>query len=328
MKNTNICAGLLAVMLVLTLCLTACSLFPNPGPSPDGGGPSGEVHDAHKCAYCGKCVDSTCTSCMQKCACEPLQITHTTWKILEDTPSETTVHLFQTNKPGPGIAIVGGIHGDELAGWNEGLALVNENSDSYVGKLYGVCGNILIIPQANILADNAKQRWYDMDDPLSDYSDLNRSFLLGRNKKATQKTIEISTAIQKTVEDFDKQYGAKFIIDLHEATRSYTLQTDEVSTLGDTLIWENCPEFNPFAMDAILDRYNSVYRPESEPEFASQLACQKGSFNYYFTKTYTDKVVFTVETNRNYDKNALSVRVRQQHNVLCAMFDVAWGYDE
>lgn len=322
-------------MLVATLCLSACSLLPTVSPSTPGGDPDGpvtpddddptDVDDTHYCAYCGKCVDATCTTCSSKCTCEPLTINHTQWTILDDTPSKTTVHKFETNKPGPAIAIVGGIHGDEVAGWNEALNLVNEQSDSYVGKLRGVCGTILIIPQANILADNAKTRWYNMEDPRREYTDLNRSFPLERLKSASKKTIEISTAILNTVEDFDKQYDAKFIIDLHEATRSYVLDTEEQTTLGDTLIWENCPDFHPFAMEEILDRYNSHYRPKSEVEFASQLTSQKGSFNYYFTKTYTNKVVFTVETNRNYDNNEVSMRVRQQHNVLHAMFDVAWG---
>ena len=84
----------------------------------------------------------------------PVEVTHTFWKILEGEISETTVHKYVTNKPGPKIVIVGGIHGDEDAGWTAALRLVNT-----ISQEKGICGEILLIPQANILADNVLVRY-------------------------------------------------------------------------------------------------------------------------------------------------------------------------
>mgnify|MGYP003301529940 FL=1 len=54
-----------------------------------------------------------------------VEITNTveTWKILEDSIYETTVYKFTSNVPGKRCAIVGGIHGDEVAGWKAALQL-------------------------------------------------------------------------------------------------------------------------------------------------------------------------------------------------------------
>ena len=245
---------------------------------------------------------------------DPVNITETNFKILTSTAYETTVYKFATDKEGPKIAIVGGIHGDEIAGWTAALRLVDS-----IKKEKGICGEILIIPEANIVADKAKSRYsvsgYDL-------SDLNRSFPLGRYSSAKEDTIKISTAIRETVEEFNPEY----IIDLHESLHSWEVMEEGTKTsLGNTLIANNNSRF----MRQLLKRYNSEYRLENETEFRQEGANQLGSFNYYFTNTYPDKVVFTVETNRGYENGEntidLEIRVRHQLNILKAMFDYAWN---
>ena len=49
----------------------------------------------------------------------------TSWKILEDTLYETPVYVYKSHTPGPRVAIVGGIHGDEVAGWKCAESLIN-----------------------------------------------------------------------------------------------------------------------------------------------------------------------------------------------------------
>ena len=53
---------------------------------------------------------------------------HITYDILQDTIYQTTVHIFKSNIQGPKVAIVGGIHGDEIAGWSTALNLVKRNN--------------------------------------------------------------------------------------------------------------------------------------------------------------------------------------------------------
>ena len=245
---------------------------------------------------------------------DPVNIEVSNFKILEDTDYVTTVYKIVTDKEGPKIAIVGGIHGDETAGWTAALRLVES-----ITKEEKICGEILIIPQANILADKADSRYKVTG---YDFSDLNRSFPEGRYSTSKTETIKISTAIVSTVEAFEADY----IIDLHESMHSWEVMEEGTKTsLGNTLIANNNSRF----MRQLLRHYNNDYRLEGETEFRQEGANQLGSFNYYFTNTYPDKVVFTVETNRGYvdGKNTidLEVRVRHQLNILEAMFDYAWN---
>ena len=255
---------------------------------------------------------------------EPVTVTHTQVKLLEGTIWQTTAHKYVTDKNGPKIAIVGGIHGDEKAGWTAGLQLV----DSFNEQTKGICGQILLIPQANIQADTLTQRYQGSTTAKSGvgtvdgvkYSDLNRSFPNGRATNAQQATVTISEAIREAVEAFQPD----IVIDLHESLHSWTQESDFTTSVGDTLIFSNQALF----MDDLLFYYNEVYLLEGETPFSSNPASRAGSFNYYFSNLYKNKVVFTVETNRGNvsgtDTIPLTTRVRQQINILEALFDIVW----
>ena len=294
---------LLSLILVICVCLLliACKEPSSDNPPDDGGetqggenGNSGEGGEVEPVVV-------------------PVNITETNFKILTGTAYETTVYKFVTDKVGPKIAIIGGIHGDEVAGWTAALRLVDS-----IKQEKGICGEIIIVPEANILADKAKVRYnvsgYDL-------SDLNRSFPLGRYSSAKAETIKISDALIALISDFNPDY----IIDLHESMNSWeTMESGTTKSLGNTLIANNNSRF----MRQVLKRYNSEYRLEDETEFRQEGANQLGSFNYYFTNTYPDKVVFTIETNRGYANGTntidLEIRVRHQLNILKTMFDYAW----
>lgn len=255
---------------------------------------------------------------------ESVTVTRTEETLLEGTPWETPAYTYVTDREGPRIAIVGGIHGDEVAGWSAALDLAEELDENFPG----ICGEILLIPQANILADTLQDRYPGRRGAVSGigtvdgvkYSDLNRSFPDGRASNATQSTIQISEAVRVAVENFDADY----IIDMHESLHSWTEQDTTSTSLGDTLIFKNEALF----MDDLIYYYNEVYREAGETEFTSNPASTKGSFNYYFSNRYPEKAVFTIETNRGYVSGsntvALSVRKRQQLGILDALFDIVW----
>ncbi|MDY6078183.1 MAG: succinylglutamate desuccinylase/aspartoacylase family protein [Eubacteriales bacterium] len=244
---------------------------------------------------------------------EPLTVEHITTKMLAGTRDETEVHRFVTNREGPRIVIVGGTHGDEKAGWSAALKLV-KILDSEEKRRDDMCGEILIIPQVNINADKAGKRYLSTVDGVA-YSDLNRSFPIGRESSATAATIRISNAVIEIIETFEPDY----VVDLHESRKSW-----EDGYLGNSVISDN----EPFFIEDMLINYNDNYIEEGEPDFINQPAVKNGSFSKYFSARYPDKVVFTIETNREYaggaDTIALSVRVRQQLNILNSMFDFAW----
>lgn len=244
---------------------------------------------------------------------EPLTVEHITTKMLAGTRDETEVHRFVTNREGPRIVIVGGTHGDEKAGWSAALKLV-KILDSEEKRRDDMCGEILIIPQVNINADKAGKRYLSTVDGVA-YSDLNRSFPNGRESGAAAATIKISDAVIEIIETFEPDY----VVDLHESRKSW-----EDGYLGNSVISDN----EPFFIEDMLINYNDNYIEEGEPDFINQPAVKNGSFSKYFSARYPDKVVFTIETNREYaggtDTIALSVRVRQQLNILNSMFDFAW----
>lgn len=244
---------------------------------------------------------------------EPLTVEHITTKMLAGTRDETEVHRFVTNREGPRIVIVGGTHGDEKAGWSAALKLV-KILDSEEKRRDDMCGEILIIPQVNINADKAGKRYLSTVDGVA-YSDFNRSFPNGRESGAAAATIKISDAVIEIIETFEPDY----VVDLHESRKSW-----EDGYLGNSVISDN----EPFFIEDMLINYNDNYIEEGEPDFINQPAVKDGSFSKYFSARYPDKVVFTIETNREYaggtDTIALSVRVRQQLNILNSMFDFAW----
>ena len=158
------------------------------------------------------------------------------------------------------------------------------------------------------------------------YSDLNRAFPTDTYATAKANTIEIADAIMQVIAEFNNDYNVQYFVDLHEAYASWQngLTSAESSSVGDTLIFSNCQPF----MRQMIRHYNKTYLPEGEVAFMANEATQKGSFSYHYSHTYPDRVVFTIETNREVvngvDTMPLETRVRQQINILNAMFDYDW----
>lgn len=239
---------------------------------------------------------------------------HTTYSILEGTIYETTVHKFKSNIEGPKVAIVGGIHGDEIAGWKAALELVKRNNFK---------GEVLIIPQAHILADTLEHRYpgyrYDVINTKEHngikYEDLNRIF----GKKKGNATQQIADAIAKAVTEFNPEY----IIDLHESRRSSTADS---ALLGDLVIYGN--SYSSLFADDLVYEFNARYIKSHETRFGTDTNAPDGSFCNYFGKTFPNSIVFTIETNREYvagkDTADLSRRIEQQLQMLDTCFELMY----
>lgn len=240
------------------------------------------------------------------------KITNTveTWNILQDSIYETTVYKFTSSVPGLKYAIVGGIHGDELAGWKAALQLKNRND--FVGE-------VLIIPQANILACKREERYPGRGAAVNGvvYKDLNRNFPGNENGNVTE---QIAYAISSTVEAFDADY----IIDLHESLRSSSSSYHDGGTssrLGDLLIYGN--SWTSLFTQTVIEEYNDTYVTEEDYNFATDTYAPGGSFNQYFGKLYEDRVVITIETTRYYNENEPkreARRIQQQLELIDLIF--------
>ena len=240
---------------------------------------------------------------------------HTTFNILEGTIYETTVHKFKSNIEGPKVAIVGGIHGDEVAGWKAALELVKR--DNFKGE-------VLIIPQAHILADTLVHRYpgfkYDGITTSKEhngikYEDLNRIF--GKTKNNPTQTI--ANAIIEVVTEFKPEY----IIDLHESRRSSTADS---ALLGDLVIFGN--SYSALFADDLVYEFNARCIKPYETKFGTDTNAPEGSFNNYFGTKFPKSIVFTIETNREFvggkDTADLSRRIEQQLQLIDLCFELMY----
>ena len=229
-------------------------------------------------------------------------ISHTQSTILTGTIWETDVHYFESSVSGPRVAIVGGIHGDEIAGWNAALELLNRED---------FIGSIMIIPKANKLACEAVQRYPGLGKDYNGYtySDLNRTFPGKEDGTVTEK---ISYAIANAVKDFNPDH----VIDLHESLHSYSYGSKYI---GNQIIYGNSYS-NLIGYD-IVDDFNNRYLIEGEDRFCVDTYAPGGSFNSYFGALYPKSCVFTIETNREL---VFTRRVEQQLQLLDCMFNYFW----
>lgn len=236
------------------------------------------------------------------------EITNTveTWKILEDSIYETTVYKFTSNVPGKRCVIVGGIHGDEVAGWKAALQLKERRN---------FIGEVLIIPQASILACKREERYPGRGEEVNGiiYKDLNRNFPGKLDGNITQ---QIAYAINETVTNFD----ADIIVDLHESLRSSSssyFDQDTSSRLGDLLIYGN--SWTSLFTQTVIEDYNASYLQEGDYPFGTDTFAPGGSFNQYFGKKYEDRIVITIETTRYFNTSKPkdeSRRIQQQLELI------------
>ena len=170
-------------------------------------------------------------------------------------------HIFDTGRPGPNVVVIGGVHGNEIAGWGAALYIV-ENIENF-GLNYG---RLLVMPKANRLSVTVNDRWpgrllpghepesvsYRGEAATTDaasatsnanYLNLNRVFPGDINSVSL--TRRIAALITEVLDDFEPD----LIIDLHEAT-----MTHAHGSLGHTLI---TPEWNYLAAQQAVDELNA-----------------------------------------------------------------------
>lgn len=214
------------------------------------------------------------------CMEEEYPTRHSTYTLLPGDELENTVHVLTGQEEGPLIYVVGGTHGDELAGWYAGTLL-----QGAAIKAGTVC---LAAPLNRYGAEHDQRR-------TKDGWDLNRHFPGDAQGNDAQR---IAEALYQDIEE--KQ--PVLVLDLHEAR----LHTDGRDNLGNSII---CQDIQPIAdlvlalledsASGALDLSHSLDLYGSPPQ---------GSLNAEVTQGLGIPVI-TVETLR---AEALNVRVRNQ----------------
>jgi predicted deacylase len=151
--------------------------------------------------------------------------------LMEGTPWETELIIVISPHEGPTIMVVGGIHGDEPAGYMAAGSIASWAIDR---------GTLLVLPNANVPAISNRSRMAPGD------SDLNRAFPGNPGGSgAEQLAAEIYSVMI--------EYEPSWVIDLHEAEN---FERELKGALGQTFIY---PE-NSVSEDIVKELLTSVNR--------------------------------------------------------------------
>ena len=136
-------------------------------------------------------------------------LTRESFVVREGTDEETTVYVTTADADGPTAVVVGGVHGNEVAGYTAAGAV----ADWEIGA-----GTLVTIPEANAVAIERGTRTDD------DGVDLNRQFPEGSDP---------TTDLARALWDVLVEYEPDVVIDLHESTGVYA--NDPVDGVGQAI---------------------------------------------------------------------------------------------
>jgi succinylglutamate desuccinylase len=132
--------------------------------------------------------------------------------IAAGTKYATKLYVIKSNKPGPVVMVVGGVHGNEKAGYTAAKKL----TDYKITR-----GTLLVLPEANKRAVAANKRY------LRD-GDLNRDFPTTKNGKA-------DTVLARGILSAMKKYKVDWVMDMHEGYNYSRLSSS--SSVGQSVIY-------------------------------------------------------------------------------------------
>ncbi len=167
-------------------------------------------------------------------------VSRDSYAILEGTNHETTVYTTEAQANGPTVLVVGGIHGNEVAGY----VTANEIAEWTIDA-----GTLVTIPEANATAVDSQARAGD------DGSDLNRQF---------PESTEPQTELARGLWDVLLEYEPDTVIDLHESTGIYA--GDPVDGVGQAIFRSDSADATTTARNAI-DYINDEHVDDSDPPF-------------------------------------------------------------
>lgn len=134
-------------------------------------------------------------------------------KLAAGSKYETELYVIKSGQAGPTVLIVGGVHGNETAGYKAALKVCNYRPTK---------GTLLVIPKANVLAIKEKKR------VASGQVDLNRAF-------PSTKSGAAKGTLAKSILEVIKDYNVDWVMDMHEGY-DYAKNTATPS-VGQSLIY-------------------------------------------------------------------------------------------
>ena len=208
-----------------------------------------------------------------------------TEKLLAGTQYETLLYIFQGEKPGPAVLILGGTHGNEPAGYEAAFRLIDRFRNNFIKS-----GKVLIIPEANIQAIKHYQRRIPVPDGVDrELGNLNRCYPGRLDGTPMEK-------LAKIILDRARAEAVVAFIDMHESPVFHleTMKADEDGGLGQSIVFYPTEESSYLAMIAVGELNEIV---PGDPVTFSMLERPIKRSAAWAAGEYLDQIVaFTVET--------------------------------
>ncbi|WP_175480018.1 succinylglutamate desuccinylase/aspartoacylase family protein [Natrinema salaciae] len=177
------------------------------------------------------------------------------YKIQEGLPEETTVHVIDGQSVGPTVMVVGGMHGDEPAGYDSAARIAQWSIES---------GRLVVLPEACKPAIRNGTRGFDRSGK-GNVQDLNREFPAGQ---APWSPLARGIWNVVTEENID------FLLDLHSSSGLY--KWDEGDGVGQGIFATNAGEADQYRRD--LQSYlNETFISNPEYNFTGATAGEDGT---------------------------------------------------
>lgn len=230
---------------------------------------------------------------------------HSIYLVAEGSVWETPCHVIESSRPGPVVMIVGGVHGNEPAGWRAAEQIRCWRIEK---------GKLIVLPRANVPALNRKTRL--MPEIPRDLGNLNRNF---PRTSGEQAKCYLSSAVWSVV----CAERPDWLLDLHEG---YDFTQINSKSVGSSLIAAGSSEVTAQAR-RMLDAVNETIEDPNKklvlkgPPVAASLA--RSAWEILRVKS------MILETT--YKDQPISLRARQHrimvHRLLRDLNMVLHGHD-
>lgn len=173
--------------------------------------------------------------------------------LAKGTVYATDMYIIRSGKPGPVVMIVGGVHGNEPAGYIAAGRMTNTEIKK---------GTLIVLPKANKRAVEHKVRYY------KGHGDLNRDF-------PTSKYDTPDGTVARAIWSAVKKYDVDYLMDMHEGYNYSKLKSS--SSVGQSLIYYPTGYFRS-TVSSIVYRVNS-YISTNYKEFSLLRYPARGSLS-------------------------------------------------
>jgi len=215
-------------------------------------------------------------------------------KLMAGTAYQTSVFIFDSEIPGPAVLIIGGTHGDEPAGYEAALRLVDRFFNEKIKK-----GKLFILPEANRISVHNYQRrvrvsygWHP------EKGNLNRCYPGSAGGLPMEQ-------LAKQIQDLVVENNISVLIDLHEALNFHLdiEESAEKKGLGQTIIYYPNEASTWIVMNLLSEINKDI--SDNRQKFSALEQPIDNSASWWAGK-YLDIAGFTFETAR---KNPLDLRI-------------------